>query len=52
MKKINILLSTLLLLAFHVNGQTHSVAGSSEDVKTYPDAKPNSYWKKILTPDV
>lgn len=51
MKKINILLSMLLFLAFHVNGQTHNLTGNSEDVKTYPDAKPNSYWKKVLTPE-
>ncbi|HTE01596.1 MAG TPA: peptide-methionine (R)-S-oxide reductase MsrB [Mucilaginibacter sp.] len=24
-------------------------AGSSEDVKTYPEAKPNAYWKKVLS---
>ena len=51
MKKINILLSALLLLASHVSGQTHNITGSSEDVKAYPDAKPNSYWKKVLTPE-
>ena len=51
MKKINILLSALVFLAFHVNGQIHNVAGSSEDAKAYPDAKPNSYWKKVLTPE-
>jgi peptide-methionine (R)-S-oxide reductase len=25
--------------------------GSSEDVKTYPGAKPNSYWKQVLSSD-
>lgn len=24
--------------------------GSSEDTKLYPDAKPASYWKKVLSP--
>jgi len=34
-------------------GQTKAVekAGSSEDTKTYPEAKPNAYWKKVLSPD-
>jgi peptide-methionine (R)-S-oxide reductase len=27
------------------------VNGSSEDVKTFPEAKPNSYWKKALSPE-
>ncbi|HVV53765.1 MAG TPA: peptide-methionine (R)-S-oxide reductase MsrB [Mucilaginibacter sp.] len=25
--------------------------GSSEDVKTFPGAKPDAYWKKVLSPE-
>jgi peptide-methionine (R)-S-oxide reductase len=27
------------------------VPGSSEDTKTFPGAKPDSYWKKVLSPE-
>jgi peptide-methionine (R)-S-oxide reductase len=32
-----------------VNGKV--VPGSSEDVKMFPEARPNAYWKKVLTPE-
>jgi peptide-methionine (R)-S-oxide reductase len=52
MKKINLILPTLLLLALTACSQKHSIkAESSEDVKTFPGAKPNSYWKNVLSSD-
>jgi len=52
MKKIKLLIIPFLLLALNAcsQSQTHSKAGGSEDTKTYPAAKPDSYWKKMLTP--
>jgi hypothetical protein len=41
-----------MVIAFNACSQPQStgivVAGSSEDVKIYPEAKPNAYWKKVL----
>lgn len=52
MKKINLTISALLLLALQACSQNHTIrAGSSEDAKTFPAAKPNSYWKSILSAD-
>jgi peptide-methionine (R)-S-oxide reductase len=55
MKNVNIIIAAVLMTAFSACSQAQSngksVAGSSEDVKTYPGAKPNSYWKKVLSPD-
>lgn len=55
MKKINVVVTALLIIALNACGQTQSngkiAPGSSEDVKTFPDAKPNSYWKSVLSPD-
>lgn len=51
MKKINILFVMLLFLVFQAKAQTSIVPGSSEDAKTYPGAKLNSYWKKVLSPE-
>lgn len=52
-KKFYTLLSILLATTFSACSQTASknkiVAGSSEDVKTFPDAKPDAYWKKVLS---
>jgi peptide-methionine (R)-S-oxide reductase len=28
-----------------------AIPGSSEDVKTFPGARPNAYWKKVLSPE-
>jgi peptide-methionine (R)-S-oxide reductase len=54
-KKINLILIAILMTALNACSQTPSngkiTAGSSEDVKTFPEAKPNSYWKKVLSPD-
>lgn len=52
MKKIQLIIIPFLLFALNACSQSeaHSKAGSSEDIKTYPGAKPASYWKKVLTP--
>ena len=55
MKDINIVLALLMMLALNACSQPKSegkvVSGSSEDVKIYPEAKPNAYWKKVLSQD-
>src|ERR1700761_7010433 len=55
MKKFCTLMLFLLIIAFAACSQSQPggkvVAGSSEDVKTYPGAKPNAYWKNVLSPD-
>ena len=55
MKKINIILAVLLIAGLSACSQAQSnggvVAGSSEDTKTYPNAKSNSYWKSVLSPE-
>lgn len=55
MKKIQLFLAAFILTALSACGQTPPkgkvVPGSSEDVKMFPEAKPNSYWKKTLSPD-
>ncbi len=52
MKKINLILPALLLLVLASCSHTHYIIpGSSEDVKTFPGAKLNSYWKKVLSGD-
>src|ERR1700748_1946731 len=52
-KKINILTIIFFITVLNACSQTSGkiVPGSSEDVKTYPAAKPNSYWKKVLSAD-
>jgi len=54
-KKV-LLIPILLLMAFFSacgqnSGGNKAITGSSEDVKTYPEAKPNAYWKKALSPE-
>jgi len=55
MKKVNMILLACLLITLNACSQGQSngkiIAGSSEDVKTFPGAKPNAYWKKILSSD-
>jgi len=55
MKKVNLIVVVLAFSVLSACGQGQSkgkiVAGSSEDVKAYPEAKPNDYWKKVLTPE-
>jgi peptide-methionine (R)-S-oxide reductase len=55
MKKFNAVIAALIILAISACSQAQTngkvVAGSSEDVKTYPEAKPNAYWKKVLLAD-
>lgn len=54
MKKFFTLVSFLLiaLVACHRKPSDGKVVpGSSEDVKAFPAAKPNSYWKKVLSAD-
>eukprot|EP01133_Synstelium_polycarpum_P021250 gene21250-25526_t len=57
MKKLNFLMIPLLVLAFNACSQNPSsqhkkgMAGPSENTRLYPDAKPASYWGKILSPE-
>lgn len=55
MKDINILLVVLMMAALNACSQSKSsgkvVSGSSEDVKIYPEAKSNAYWKTVLSAD-
>ena len=55
MKKINLFIIPLVLFALNACSQSHNLKNntdvSSEDVKVFPDAKPNSYWKKVLSAD-
>lgn len=54
MKKIKIAVAALMM-ALNACSQNPTgnrvAAGSSEDVKTFPEAKPNTYWKKVLSPE-
>jgi len=43
-----------MMLAMNACSQNHSTnqsANNSEDTKTFPGAKTDSYWKKILSPE-
>src|SRR5471030_2077725 len=54
MKTKNLYAIALLLLSISACSQNKPakiVPGSSEDVKTFPGAKPNAYWKTVLSPD-
>lgn len=55
MKKINVIIAVFLLIAASACSRAQSngkvISGSSEDVKTFPGAKPNAYWKTVLSPD-
>jgi len=55
MKKINLFIIPLVLLALNACSQSHSSDSntnlSSENTKVFPEAKPNSYWKKVLSPE-
>ncbi|WP_295651851.1 peptide-methionine (R)-S-oxide reductase MsrB [uncultured Mucilaginibacter sp.] len=54
MKTRNIFAIALLLMSLSACSQNKPgkiTPGSSEDVKTFPGAKPNSYWKTVLSPD-
>jgi peptide-methionine (R)-S-oxide reductase len=54
-KKINVIIAALLMTVLNACSQAQSngkvVAGNSEDAKAFPGAKPNAYWKKLLSPD-
>jgi len=54
-KKVFILTNLLIIAVFSACSQNQPngkvAPGSSEDVKTYPEAKPNTYWRKVLSPD-
>lgn len=54
MKKINLFVLLLLFTALTAcsqgNSKTATVAGSAS-IKTFPAAKPASYWKKVLSPE-
>lgn len=51
MKRITIIILSLLIIALNGCSQAPVKKGSSEDSSVYPDAKPNSYWKKMLSPE-
>ncbi len=54
MKKLFLIIFPIVTLAMNACSQSHSTnksTGSSEDTKTFPDAKPDSYWKSILSPE-
>jgi len=46
-----ILLITVLNACSQAPASGKVTAGGSEDIKKFPDAKPNSYWKTVLSPD-
>ena len=54
-EKIFISSCMVLLVVLNACSQAPSngkiMPGSSEDAKTYPEAKPNTYWKKVLSPE-
>jgi len=46
------IICTIVLFILSACHQKHYIIpGSSEDVRTFPGAKPNSYWKSILSSD-
>jgi peptide-methionine (R)-S-oxide reductase len=53
MKKLNFLIIPILALTLNAcsqNGSTKKNTGSpSENTKLYPGAKPDAYWKKVLS---
>ncbi len=55
MKKMNVIAIALFSIALNACGQSkpngQGISGTSEDVKTFPEAKPNAYWKKVLSAD-
>ncbi len=55
MKKFKPVITALVMLVISACSLAQTggkvVAGSSEDVKIYPGAKPNSYWKTVLSAD-
>lgn len=51
MKKINLFIIPLILLAFNACSQSTPHADKTVDTKTYPQAKPAGYWKQVLTPE-
>ncbi|WEA03544.1 peptide-methionine (R)-S-oxide reductase MsrB [Mucilaginibacter sp. SJ] len=51
MKKINLFIIPLILLALSACSQSTPHADKTVDTKTYPQAKPASYWKQVLTPE-
>jgi peptide-methionine (R)-S-oxide reductase len=54
-KKVLSIAILLQMAVFSACSQTQSagkvVPGSSEDVKTYPGARTNAYWKSVLSPE-
>jgi len=44
-------LASVLTACSQQNNNGKIVAGSSEDTKTFPEARPNAYWKKVLSPE-
>ncbi len=51
MKKLNLIIIPFLLLAFNASSQNYTSTKSPTNVQAYPNAKPDSYWKKVLSPE-
>ncbi len=51
MKRLYLILIPFLLLALNACSQSEVSTRSSQDTKTYPAAKPDSYWEKVLSPE-
>jgi peptide-methionine (R)-S-oxide reductase len=52
--KMSNILAAILLISLYGSAQTKTEnikPGSSEDTKLFPEGKPNSYWKKVLSPE-
>ena len=51
MKKINLFVIPFILLGLNACSQSAPQVDKTVDTKTYPQAKPASYWKQVLTPE-
>lgn len=53
MRKLNLLMIPFMALALNACSQSSSQknVSPSENTKLYPDAKPDTYWKKVLSPE-
>ena len=55
MKKNNLMLVFLIMVSLNACSQSPTngkvIKASSEDAATFPGAKPNAYWKKVLSDD-
>lgn len=51
MKKLNLIIIPFLLLAFNASSKNYTSTKSPANAQAYPNAKPDSYWKKVLFPE-